>query len=203
MELGHRAVAQLGSALAWGARGRGFESRQPDHEERIHMKQPIVAIVLMVLSLFCFHTQAQAAQCYSKTAFLAEQFLRYKEQLMVTTMLCPKFSSYDLNDYMRAFVQRNRGFIETQENHMRSHFRREDAANIDKSLLTVKTKIANELSERVMQYSLEQFCNPMVKHLAEASQLNAIELKQRLDLIKANERLSTRPLCSSASASAN
>ena len=25
-----RAVAQLGSALDWGSRGRGFESRQPD-----------------------------------------------------------------------------------------------------------------------------------------------------------------------------
>ena len=27
-----RAVAQSGSALAWGARGRGFESRLPDLE---------------------------------------------------------------------------------------------------------------------------------------------------------------------------
>jgi hypothetical protein len=27
-----RAVAQPGSALAWGARGRGFESRQPDQQ---------------------------------------------------------------------------------------------------------------------------------------------------------------------------
>src|SRR5699024_382863 len=26
-----RAVAQLGSALHWGCRGRGFKSRQPDH----------------------------------------------------------------------------------------------------------------------------------------------------------------------------
>jgi hypothetical protein len=26
-----RAVAQSGSAPAWGAGGRGFESRQPDH----------------------------------------------------------------------------------------------------------------------------------------------------------------------------
>jgi hypothetical protein len=25
-----RAVAQLGSALVWGTRGRGFKSRQPD-----------------------------------------------------------------------------------------------------------------------------------------------------------------------------
>ena len=25
-----RAVAQLGSALEWGSRGRGFESRQPE-----------------------------------------------------------------------------------------------------------------------------------------------------------------------------
>ena len=31
-----RAVAQSGSALAWGARGRGFESRQPDHY-RVHI----------------------------------------------------------------------------------------------------------------------------------------------------------------------
>ena len=29
-----RAVAQPGSALAWGARGRGFESRQPDHSKK-------------------------------------------------------------------------------------------------------------------------------------------------------------------------
>ena len=27
----NRAVAQLGSALEWGSRGRGFESRRPDH----------------------------------------------------------------------------------------------------------------------------------------------------------------------------
>jgi hypothetical protein len=29
----NRAVAQLGSALEWGSRGRGFESRRPDNEE--------------------------------------------------------------------------------------------------------------------------------------------------------------------------
>ncbi len=27
-----RAVAQLGSALEWGSRGRGFESRQPESQ---------------------------------------------------------------------------------------------------------------------------------------------------------------------------
>ena len=30
--LGNRAVAQLGSALEWGSRGRGFESRRPERE---------------------------------------------------------------------------------------------------------------------------------------------------------------------------
>jgi hypothetical protein len=30
VEHGHRAVAQLGSALDWGSRGREFKSRQPD-----------------------------------------------------------------------------------------------------------------------------------------------------------------------------
>lgn len=32
MSLFFRDVAQPGSALAWGARGRGFESRHPDYE---------------------------------------------------------------------------------------------------------------------------------------------------------------------------
>jgi hypothetical protein len=31
VEHGQRAVAQLGSALDWGSRGREFKSRQPDH----------------------------------------------------------------------------------------------------------------------------------------------------------------------------
>jgi hypothetical protein len=30
VEHGQRAVAQLGSALDWGSRGREFKSRQPD-----------------------------------------------------------------------------------------------------------------------------------------------------------------------------
>ena len=30
-----RAVAQSGSALAWGARGRGFESRLPDTTKKL------------------------------------------------------------------------------------------------------------------------------------------------------------------------
>ena len=30
-----RAVAQLGRALEWGSRGRGFESRRPDHREKL------------------------------------------------------------------------------------------------------------------------------------------------------------------------
>jgi hypothetical protein len=28
-----RGVAQSGSVLAWGARGRGFKSRRPDHNQ--------------------------------------------------------------------------------------------------------------------------------------------------------------------------
>ena len=41
-----RAVAQSGSALAWGARGRGFESRLPDKQER---RSPSAAF------FFCFY----------------------------------------------------------------------------------------------------------------------------------------------------
>ena len=42
-----RAVAQSGSALAWGARGRGFESRLPDKQKRS-------AMVTTAAEPFCF-----------------------------------------------------------------------------------------------------------------------------------------------------
>ncbi len=38
MIVGPRAVAQLGSALDWGSRGRGFKSRQPDQQKPLHRK---------------------------------------------------------------------------------------------------------------------------------------------------------------------
>lgn len=38
-----RAVAQSGSALAWGARGRGFESRLPDEKKGGSIEPPFFA----------------------------------------------------------------------------------------------------------------------------------------------------------------
>jgi len=38
-----RAVAQLGSALDWGSRGRVFESRQPDHENSVLSRRKAAA----------------------------------------------------------------------------------------------------------------------------------------------------------------
>lgn len=42
-----RGVAQPGSALAWGARGREFESRRPDHNSR---KETFVASPFLLSS---------------------------------------------------------------------------------------------------------------------------------------------------------
>ena len=39
-----RDVAQSGSVLAWGARGRGFESRLPDKQKRL----------TIIVNLFCY-----------------------------------------------------------------------------------------------------------------------------------------------------
>ena len=40
LESAHRGVAQPGSALAWGARGREFESRRPD-QSFFHNRAPL------------------------------------------------------------------------------------------------------------------------------------------------------------------
>ena len=46
-----RAVAQSGSALAWGARGRGFESRLPDEIKRSAMVHPLLSVSALYIQM--------------------------------------------------------------------------------------------------------------------------------------------------------
>ena len=52
-------MAQLGSALDWGSRGRGFKSRQPDDE---------IARTLSVLAIFVAHPRATTTWTPTRTA---------------------------------------------------------------------------------------------------------------------------------------
>lgn len=45
MGIWFRSVAQPGSALDWGSRGRGFESRRSDHESK-GKKHAVIACIL-------------------------------------------------------------------------------------------------------------------------------------------------------------
>ena len=56
-----RGVAQLASALAWGARGRKFESSHPD-KKGFNPKQKLVN--LMIYGLFCF-SDTKSKQLFS------------------------------------------------------------------------------------------------------------------------------------------
>ncbi len=53
-----RAVAQSGSALAWGARGRGFESRLPDTTKSLVTQVAKLFVVLATLLFFRTHDPA-------------------------------------------------------------------------------------------------------------------------------------------------
>ena len=134
-------------------------------------------------------------KCYDIDTFRAEQFLRYKEQLMVTAMLCPKFSQHDLNRDIQGFFDRNSQFIRRQEFRVKEHLRREGSNNPERALMTVKTQIANELSERVSDYAPDRYCRVMIPHLREAQSFDASDLKARLAMINEHTRLSTRHLC--------
>ena len=55
----HRGVAQLGSALDWGSRGRGFKSRQPDDK---------IARTLSVLAIFVAHPRVTTTWTPTRSA---------------------------------------------------------------------------------------------------------------------------------------
>jgi hypothetical protein len=82
-----RAVAQLGSALEWGSRGRGFESRRPDDEKLKHLS-------IRHLTSIC------AAQ-------LERLLVTHIQRVLVT---CPSFSRHFLGCFSDTETIRSDGF---------------------------------------------------------------------------------------------
>ena len=86
--LWRRAVAQLGSALEWGSRGRGFESRRPDLGE----KRTLMRFLLSSLTALLLAVVAASAQEVEPTPTVPAPQATATPQPTPSTSSAPTFS---------------------------------------------------------------------------------------------------------------
>ncbi|MDE1151111.1 MAG: hypothetical protein PW788_01120 [Micavibrio sp.] len=115
--------------------------------------------VLFALCLTATAATAATSGCYSPKEIEAEQGLRIHSELMVIGLTCMRMPQGQQN-YMKyqSFTQKNSHLISKYETDMIDHYRAEGAKNPEAKLHTLRTTLANQISQHAIQMSTSTFC---------------------------------------------
>lgn len=119
--------------------------------------------ILCVLTvLLCISTASFASgnTCYSPEEIEAEQGLRITSELMVIGLTCLKMPQGGPQLYTKyqSFTKKNQRLITGYEEQLISYYRRTGTPNPEGKLHTLRTQLANEISQHAINMSTTSFC---------------------------------------------
>ena len=119
------------------------------------MKKLLAAVALVLL----MSTPAFSAGCYTAQEVEAEQGLRIHSELMVISLTCMKMPQGS-SMYMKyqSFTQKNEALIASYEEDLIAYYRRSGYENPEQKLHTLRTTLANQISEHAISMSTATFC---------------------------------------------
>ncbi len=119
------------------------------------MKKLLAAISLVLM----LSTPALAAGCYTPLEVEAEQGLRIHSELMVISLTCMRMpqGAYMYQKY-QSFTAKNQALIASYEEDLISYYRRAGYGNPEQQLHTLRTTLANQISEHAITMSVSTFC---------------------------------------------
>ncbi|MBI1215332.1 MAG: hypothetical protein GC185_05880 [Alphaproteobacteria bacterium] len=138
-------------------------------------------IAIMFCAALCvlFAGDASANACYNPQQFEAEQGIRIHSELMVIGLTCMKMpQGAGLYKEYQAFTQKNQDLISMYENEMIAHFREEGAKNPEKKLHTLRTTLANKISQHAIQMSTSSFCQHFGPRIDQALAMDHDKLRR-------------------------
>ncbi|WP_148293997.1 hypothetical protein [Azospirillum sp. B4] len=141
-------------------------------------------------------TPKVAGPCYSSAEFDAEQAIRFHTRLMVIGLTCQQLGGNYEGLYVRykKFTLAHRTQIIAWEDALIAHFRKTSKGNPNRALDTLRTHLANEMSQHIAAVSTDVYCAQHAPSLAQA------ELMTDSDVVKtisndAVVRVSELPRC--------
>lgn len=135
--------------------------------------------------------------CYTEAEFAAEQALRLHTELMVIGLSCggdKNAAGETLFARYNRFTQQNRKQIVDWEKAMIGHFKRTGRANPTREFDSYRTRLANEVSQRVSSLSPAVFC-PTHAPLVDRVVALAPEQVRTVVLTEAGMRMAALPRC--------
>lgn len=162
--------------------------------------------IAMALGLaLCLSSSAFAAiggECYTAKEFEAEQGIRIHSELMVIGLTCMKMPQ-GTQMYMKYqnFTQKNQKLIAQYETEIIAHYRREGAEKPERKLHTLRTTLANQISQHAVVMSVSNFCQRFSQRIDQALAMDKEKLRRWAQQPWPGSPTS-RPICDSRSVSA-
>lgn len=115
--------------------------------------------VALVISVQAAYAAGTGGGCYSATEFEAEQGLRIHSELMVIGLTCAKMPQGDtMYRKYQSFTSKHQALISKYETDIIGYYTRQGAKNPERQLHTLRTNLANQISEHAVTMSVASFC---------------------------------------------
>lgn len=151
-----------------------------------------VAALLIILT-----APANAASCYSKTEAEAEQAIRIHSELMVIGLNCQHMGSRSgLNLYQqyRQFTADHGNLLAGYEQTLIDFFKKNGEARPEASFNTLRTNVANKISNDVAAMRPDVFCSRYAPRIIKASKMTEGDVRKWASTIYPTHPVS-KPLC--------
>lgn len=139
----------------------------------------IAAAISLALLMSSSAMAAIGPGCYTPREVEAEQALRIHSELMVIGLTCMKmphgpamYSKY------QSFTQKNQRLLAEYENELISYFRRAGFDNPEGKLHTLRTTLANQISQHAITMSTVTFCQTFGSRVDKALQMDQQKIRR-------------------------
>jgi hypothetical protein len=142
------------------------------------LKKSVFAAMLSLL--VAMSHSATAAGCYTARELEAEQGLRIHSELMVIGLTCMKAPGGGAGLYKKyqAFTRQNQSLIAQYESDIIAYYQRQGAPAAEKKLHTLRTNLANEISQHAISMSTASFCQHFGRRIDQALSMDQQKLRR-------------------------
>ena len=135
--------------------------------------------VLALAALLTTTATAEAAQCYNDRQFEAEQGLRIHSELMVISLTCMKMpQGASMYQKYQAFTSKNKILLSSYEDDMIEFFRAQGVSAPEKEFHTLRTALANQISQHAIKMSTSNFCQHFGNRIDSALSMDQQKLRR-------------------------
>lgn len=139
------------------------------------MKKLALALGIVLL----LSAPAYAGGCYTPREVEAEQAIRIHSELMVIGLTCIKMpGGMSMYQEYQSFTQKNQALLASYEVDLIGYYQRTGVANPERQLHTLRTTLANQISEHAITMSTSTFCQAYGPRVAKALAMDKAKFRR-------------------------